>query len=100
MRARGSGAVLQLGKTQMRHGISDGEAARNGCARDCHVNCGAEPPQDPACAFAALGTAAQLVNAARKIGCCSVDISYTLFQPLPRLLRFDSLRDIIVHRQT
>ena len=28
-----------------------------------------------------MGTAAQLVNAARKIGCCSVDITYIKLSP-------------------
>ena len=41
---------------------------------DCHVDCGAEPPQTPANLFAAVDDADSLDAAAGKYGICSVDI--------------------------
>ena len=57
--------MLQFAQTQVRHGIGDGEAARDGCTCDCHVDCGAESPQGPAHPFAALGMLAQRIFTAK-----------------------------------
>lgn len=46
MRACGSGAQVQPGETQMRHGTGHRKAAGNRRPCDCHVRSGAESPQD------------------------------------------------------
>ena len=80
MRTGRGRALLQPGKTQMRHGPGNSEAAGDSEACDCHVDSGAESPEDSARRFAALASAVRLVLSVAENGICSVDIKYILWK--------------------
>ena len=76
MRARGSGAQIQSGETQMWHRAGHRKAAGDCGPCDRHVRSGAESPQDSARSFENARISSGDSRSEQKLGTCSVDISY------------------------
>ena len=75
MRTGRSGAQVQSGEAQMRHGTGHRKAAGDRCPCNCHVRFSAESPQDSVRPFEAIHLSGGCFLTEEKMDHCSVSMN-------------------------